>query len=168
MHETLWKCKCDVIHEHLRSFKQNPTQKFHRNFINFEKPQKFSKTPKVRSKEMKDMINVRGKVILEEENTLEAEDWVGKMKSVIEKCLGEGETLICWERLDKMREKKSHWAIYRKHEAQWIKRYLEVSSFNFHQMELSRSYQEVSIAKWPRWIEKLSSIQKLSQWIENL
>ena len=55
---------------------------------------------------MKCMINVRGKVIPEEENTLEAEDWVGKMKSVIKKCLGKGETFICWEISDKMREKK--------------------------------------------------------------
>ena len=52
----LKKCKCDVMHEHLRSFKQNPNQKFCKNFINFEKPQKFSKSPKVRSEYMKCMI----------------------------------------------------------------------------------------------------------------
>ena len=28
------------MHEHIGSFKQNPSQKFHKNFINFEKPQK--------------------------------------------------------------------------------------------------------------------------------
>ena len=44
------------MHEVLNSFKQHPSQKFHKNFINFEKPQKFSKIPKVRSKGMKCMI----------------------------------------------------------------------------------------------------------------
>ena len=29
------------MHEHLGSFKYNPTQKFHQNFINFEKSQNF-------------------------------------------------------------------------------------------------------------------------------
>jgi len=29
------------MHEILNSFKQHPSQKFHNNFINFEKPQKF-------------------------------------------------------------------------------------------------------------------------------
>ena len=50
MHETLLKCKCDAMNEHLGSFTQNPSQKFYKNFINFEKPQKFNKNPKVRSK----------------------------------------------------------------------------------------------------------------------
>ena len=34
------------MYEHIGSFKQNLTQKFYKNFINFEKTQKFSKTPK--------------------------------------------------------------------------------------------------------------------------
>ena len=38
MHETLWKCKCDAMHEHIGSFKYNPTQKFHKELNNFEKP----------------------------------------------------------------------------------------------------------------------------------
>ena len=37
------------MHDVLKSFKQNRTQKFCKNFINFEKPQKFSKTQKPRS-----------------------------------------------------------------------------------------------------------------------
>ena len=73
MRETFSKYKC-AIHEYLRSFKQNPSQNFHKNFINFEKPQKFSKTPKVRSKEMKCMINVRRNIILEREITLKAKE----------------------------------------------------------------------------------------------
>ena len=43
------------------------------------------------------------------------------------------------------------------HDSQWNERCWEVSSTNSLQMELSRSYQEVSIAKWPQWIEKRSS-----------
>ena len=39
------KCKCDAMHEHLGSFTQNPSQKFHKNIINFEKTLKnFLKT----------------------------------------------------------------------------------------------------------------------------
>ena len=54
MHEILWKCKCDAMHEQIGSFKHNPTQKFYKNLNNFEKPQKLSKTPKtsVRKNEM--------------------------------------------------------------------------------------------------------------------
>ena len=68
MHETLWKCKCDAMHEHMGSFKQKPTQTFHKNFINFEKPQKLSKTPKVRSEWMKCVIYERKEIILEGKN----------------------------------------------------------------------------------------------------
>ena len=54
MHETLLKCKCDAMHEHLGLLKQNPSQKFCKNLFIFEKPQKVSKkkkkNPKVRSK----------------------------------------------------------------------------------------------------------------------
>ena len=34
------------MHEHLGSFKHNPTQKIHQNFINFEKPKKKFQKPK--------------------------------------------------------------------------------------------------------------------------
>ena len=57
MHESLLKCKCDAIHEYLGSFKHNPTQKFRQNFINFEKPQKFSRKTKNRGLSMKCMKN---------------------------------------------------------------------------------------------------------------
>ena len=43
------------MHDDLNSFKQNPSQKFHENFINFEKSQKFSKTPKPKFQSMKCM-----------------------------------------------------------------------------------------------------------------
>ena len=34
------------MHEYIGSFKQNPTQKFHKYLINFEKPQKKIQKPK--------------------------------------------------------------------------------------------------------------------------
>ena len=49
------------MHEVLRSHKHIPTQKFHQNFINFEKPQNFSKTPKPRFQNMKMHENERFK-----------------------------------------------------------------------------------------------------------
>ena len=53
------------MHEHMGSFKHNPTQKFHKNFINFEKPKKFQKPQKLRSKSVKCMINKRKEIIPE-------------------------------------------------------------------------------------------------------
>ena len=48
------------MHEHLRSIKQNPTQKFCKNLINFEKKNpKFKKTQKPRFKNMKCMKKER-------------------------------------------------------------------------------------------------------------
>ena len=47
------------MHEHIGSYKQNPTQKFHKYLINFEKPQKKFKNPKPRSKCMKCMKKER-------------------------------------------------------------------------------------------------------------
>ena len=38
------------MHDDLKSFSQKPTQKFCEKPNNFEKPQIFNKTPKVRSK----------------------------------------------------------------------------------------------------------------------
>ena len=46
MHETLWKCKWNAMHDHIASNKQHPTQKFHKNLKSFQKPQKSHKTPK--------------------------------------------------------------------------------------------------------------------------
>ena len=50
--------------------KPNPTQKFGKNLINFEKLQKPFKNPKLRSKWMKGMIQERNKIILDEENLI--------------------------------------------------------------------------------------------------
>ena len=66
------------MHEHLGSFKQNPSQNFSKYLNNFEKSQKISKSPKVRSKDMKCMINKWESIIPDEENDLETKDWWGK------------------------------------------------------------------------------------------
>ena len=47
------------MHEVLNSLKQHPSQKLHKTFINFEKPQNFSNNPKPRSKFMKCVKNER-------------------------------------------------------------------------------------------------------------
>ena len=44
------------MHDHLGSNIQNPSQKFSKNFIDFEKSQNFPKTPKVRSQNVKCMM----------------------------------------------------------------------------------------------------------------
>ena len=47
MHETLLKCNKNAMHEQITSNQKHPTQQFQKNLKN---PQKFSKTPKPRSK----------------------------------------------------------------------------------------------------------------------
>ena len=95
------------MHDHLKSIKQNPTQKFCKNLINFEKPQKLFKNPKLRLENMKCMIEWRNKTIPDEENFICAEVQVGKMKRLSLRCLGEREVSFYRERSEKMRE-KSH------------------------------------------------------------
>ena len=45
------------MHEHITTYKQNLTQKFHKIFKDFPKPQNFYKNPKPRSKCVKCMKN---------------------------------------------------------------------------------------------------------------
>ena len=96
------------MHEHLRSFEQNSYQKFCKYLIKFEKSQNLSKPPKVRSKAIKCMIKWEKRIIQEEENDLEPEDWVGKRFRVRKVCLGRWGVKKSKERLRKMSE-KSRW-----------------------------------------------------------
>ena len=57
------------MHEHISSFKQNPTQKFYKQPINFQKPQTIFKTQKPRSKCMKCMKKDRKRDHTSEEKT---------------------------------------------------------------------------------------------------
>ena len=93
------------------------------------------------------MINERRKIILEEENTLEAEDCVGKRFREREKCLGRLRDKNCRERSEKNERKYVLKLYIGKHDSRWIERCREVSSINSRQMELSRCYREVSTAK---------------------
>ena len=63
-----------IIENHLN---KNPSQKICKNLINFEKPQKLFKNPKLRSKNMKCMIEWRNKIIPDEEHLIWAKDQVG-------------------------------------------------------------------------------------------
>ena len=54
------------MHEVLNLLKQHPSQKLHKNFINFEKHQSLSKIPKVRSENIKCMIEWVKKIIPDE------------------------------------------------------------------------------------------------------
>ena len=94
------------MHEVLNSLKQHPPQKFHKNFINFEKPQKFPKSPKVWSKmhEMYDKRMKRG-------------SYLWKMQDQNQRKSGEmflSDWEVFWEvkRLNGSREiKKNEWEI---------------------------------------------------------
>ena len=92
------------MHDVLTPFKQNPSQKFLKNLNNFEKSQKFSKTPKVWSKDMKCMINEWESIIPDKDDDLETEDWVRKRFGVNERGGWEGGRL---ESIDRDREKWS-------------------------------------------------------------
>ena len=58
------------MHDVLNSFKQNPSHKYCKNLINFEKSQKLFKNPKLRLKSMKCMIQERKEIIPNEENLI--------------------------------------------------------------------------------------------------
>ena len=87
------------MHEHIGSFKHNQTQKFHKNLINFKKPQK------PRSKCMKCMIKDRKEIIIDEEHKIWAKKQVGKVKRLSEKCLGERKECFCRDKSERNEKK---------------------------------------------------------------
>ena len=151
MHEILWKCKCDAMHEQTWSFKQNPTQKFCKNLINFQKPQK----PK--SKWMKWMIQERKKIIPDEEHKVWAENQVGYVKRLSEKCLGKRKEIFCRE---KWRENRAK-AIYRKHKTRWIESCRALILDNFICRGAIESYQ------WQRNLDGSNSYRASIEQIES-
>ena len=94
------------MHNVLKPFKQNPYQKFHKNFINFEKPQNFSKIPKVRSKGMKCMIKWGIKDFTSEEEQDQGRKLLGMKFGVRVKSLG-GEKVRKYRERLKRNEQKS-------------------------------------------------------------
>ena len=145
MHETMWKCKCDAMHEHTWSFKQNLTQKFHKNH--------FSKTPKPRSKWMKCMIKERKEIILVEEHKIWTEDEVGKVKRLSEKCLGERKECLCQEKSKRNERKIAQKQYIENTNLDWL-RAIE----SCRALILDRFIYQLAIKSYQR--------QKKSRWIE--
>ena len=139
---------CMSKHDHL-----NKTQP--KNFVKIssilKNPKNFSKTQKPKSKWMKCMIQERKEIIPNEEHKVWAENQVGNIKRLSEKCLGERKEIFYRE---KWRENHAE-AIYKKHEARWIESCRGLILNKFIYQGAIKSYQT---AKKSRWIKQLSSI----------
>ena len=119
---------------------------------NFAKTSSIFKNPKKpKSKWMKWMIQERKKIIPNEEHKVWAENQVGNIKRLSEKCLGERKEIFYRE---KWRENHAE-AIYKKHEARWIESCRALILNKFIYQGAIKSYQT---AKKSRWIKQLSSI----------
>ena len=146
------------MHEHLGSFTQNPSQKFHKNFINFEKPQNLSlmremheewriKDPYQRRKAWSRLKSKWGR-------------WRVWVRSV-------------WERIERVFVERDRWELKKNH-VLTIYRQIhssmdqQVSIIKNSQMKLSRGIHSKVISMDRAAIENLSSIQKLPRWIEKL
>ena len=147
------------MHDDLSSFSQSQSQSF-------------SKILKVRSENMKCMVEWVKKIIPDEKRR----SW--GQKSLGNKVLSEKNVSGRWKDTKLSREiERSESKIARtlhiEHlKSQQIERYQKVSRFKLWQIHLSRSYLEVSTAKINSMdlgaIEHLSRRQKLSRWIEEL
>ena len=108
---------------------------------------------------MKCMINERNRIITEEENDLEAEDWVGKRFRVREECLGR------WGvRKSRERSRKIGLKLYIEiHDSRWIERCPQESD-----LDGSRSYpvaiKETETFSMDR--EAIETNSQKSRWIE--
>ena len=91
------------MHDDLKPFSQSPSQKFHKNSTNFEKPQKFSNTQNLylnawNAWRMRDKEHTRSK-----KNDPETKKLLGREFEVRKKCLGGEKTQKYRERLRKVR-----------------------------------------------------------------
>ena len=110
MHETLLKCKCDAMHELFNIIWTKPIPKIlQKTSLILKNPKIFQKPQKLGQKRWNAWLNERNRIILEEENDLEAKDWVGKRFRVREGCLGRWGGRKSRERSRKMSE-KSRWS----------------------------------------------------------
>ena len=87
----------------LRSNLQNPSQKFHKNLFDFEKPQNFQKSQKLRLTNMKCMKMRDLDTCQVKSNLNKAENLLGKKFRGREKCLGGEPVEINQERSRKVR-----------------------------------------------------------------
>ena len=131
----------------------------------FQKPQKLGQ------KRWNAWLNERNRIIPEEENDLEAKDWVGKRFRVREGCLGRWGVRKNRKSSRKMRD-KLRWSFILKstilNGSRDIERYREVSRFKFRQIELSRGVYSKVTSMDQEAIQQLSRRQKLSWWIKKL
>ena len=91
------------MHEILNSFKWKPIPKFQQKFINFEKPQNFSKTPKPRFQNMKCMNNERYEAYHVKKILKKLEETLRIKFGVRWKCLGKKKRELSRERSNEMR-----------------------------------------------------------------
>ena len=148
------------MHEHLGSFTQNPSQKFHKNFINFEKHQKHQNLD----------LNVWNAWRMSEREIVPSDLRQEKAKNHVglreKRVFGRWKDRFYRERSGRSEEKSCKSFIYKNHKAQQIERCREVSRFKTHEKAiegLSRICREVSTAKGCRWIEKLLRIYRVSR-----
>ena len=138
--------QCMMIWHHLNT---NPSRKFCKNLNNFEKSQKFSKTPNFRSKDMKCMIK-RGIKDL----TREEEQDQGK-KSLGNEVWSEREKFRRWKGWKQSREIEDKWShiariIYiENHNPRQIESCQELKSTREAIKELSKGF----LSKGARWID---------------
>ena len=165
MHESLLKCKCDAMHEHIRSFKQSPTQKFCKNLINFSKkkkknPQNFSKKKNLDLYEWNGIK--RGKTrsyLWREEQYRSKNEWGRGLEW--EKWVGGGEESEPIERDRKKREKIALRLYIGNHDSRWIERCWDLNLPDGAIEELSRGVHNKVTSMNREAIKHLSSIQKL-------
>ena len=132
------------MHDDLKWFKQKPIPKILQKPQQFfKKSQKYSKPPKVRSKDMKCMINEWENIIPEKKNDLEAEDLLGMRFGVRERWLGRWGDVFCWERSRRKGENITHTLFIGTPVSRWIERYRYLSRIKTREMaieDLSRGF----------------------------
>ena len=128
------------MHDDLKPFSQSPSQKFHKNSINFEKPQSLSKIPKVRSENMKCMIEWVKRI------TPDERIWSLGRKSLGNKVFSEKNVFGRWKdtkvsrEIERSESEIAQTLYIEPLKSGQIERYREVLRFKLRQMHLSSSY----------------------------
>ena len=92
------------MHDVLKTNKQNPSQKFCKSLFNFEKPQIFQQTPKVRSQKMKYMKKWMRKSLTREKK------WSWDRRTLGEKVWSDLEEFGRWKGWKQSREIEEKWS----------------------------------------------------------
>ena len=149
------------MHDDLKPFSQSLSQKFHKNSINFEKPQSLSKIPKVRLEDMKCMRQrEKSTYQMKKRRSLGWKTLGKEVWSERERGFGMWRVNRSWERLRKNEPEIARILYIESLKSRQIEKCWEVLKFKLRQMHLSSSYPKVSTAKKARWIEELLSIYR--------